>query len=78
MLVVEPRLKAVQLPAKFSIRLHTCIKPNTFPLEKLKATKNNLRSVVAEQEGSNGDKVLLPTPHYNASILEVAFAEDFV
>lgn len=64
-------MKGLVLPANFSICLQVAIAPGTFPLEKLKATKNNLRSAVANI-ASDQEPSLLPTPCYNATILEVA------
>ena len=78
MLVITPKGKGLKLAANFTLRLLTAISPDVFPAEKLKASKNNLRSVTLPTESSknaadkkDGDASLLPTPHYNASILEV-------
>ena len=71
MLVIQPKVKGVVLPTDFSICLSTAIAPETFPLEKLKATRNNLRSAAAQGSSQDQEQSLLPTPHYNASILEV-------
>jgi hypothetical protein len=70
-LVVTPKGKGLRLPSHFSIRLLTAIPPETFPAEKLKASRNNLRSVTAGTAADGGEPSLLATPHYNASILEV-------
>jgi len=79
-LVVVPKGTGLLLPANFAnfaIRLLTAIPRKTFPAEKLKASKNNLRSA-ASTAGKKGhedwEASLLPTPHYNASILEVDIA----
>ena len=133
MLIVNPKGKGLQLPPNFSLRLLTAISPDVFPAEKLKASKNNLRSASRSTSGIPGESKeifaatpgktpptkkayrppmggknnnwiwekadpkakqaaeeaaasknasfkedgyasLLPTPHYNASILEVTCA----
>ena len=70
-LVIQPKVKGVVLPTDFSICLSVAILPETFPLEKLKATKNNLRSAVTKGSTLDQEQSLMPTPQYNASILEV-------
>ena len=70
-LVIDPSLSNQELPANFSLWLHPRLHSKAFPLEKLKATKNSLRSAAKEQGASDEGLELLPTPHYNASILEV-------
>jgi hypothetical protein len=70
-LVVTPKGKGMRLPPNFIIRILTAIPPETFPADKLKASKNNLRTVTAGTSLKGEESNLLATPHYNASILEV-------
>ena len=72
MLVLHPKLKGAVLPANLTICLRAAIAVGSFPLEKLKATKNNLRTAAAAASSApDQEQTLMPTPHYNASILEV-------
>ncbi len=71
MLVLHPKLKGAVLPANFTICLRAAIPVGSLSLEKLKATKNNLRTAAAASSAPDQEQTLMPTPHYNASILEV-------
>lgn len=75
MLVVKLKQKAGNQTFRF--RLLPAISKETFVLRKLRPTHNNLRSMTetptsaaASKDGETEPK-LLPTPHYNNSILQV-------
>lgn len=56
-------------PAGTAIQILPTIAPGTFPLPRLAPTRNNLRSVCAPNPAADGTPQLLPTPHYNHSIV---------
>lgn len=70
-------------PGGFTIRLLPALPAEAFPLARLGPDRNNLRSASKEgsgpaaKDGSSAGKggqaqqQLLPTPHYNASVLQV-------
>ena len=71
-LIVRPRIKNSALPQGFAIRILTAIETSVFPLRKLAPDRNNLRNI-CNNSNEKENIELLPTPHYNTSILEVRY-----
>lgn len=63
-LLLFPAPDAKGATTKFVIRIIPTISSETFSVNKLAPSKNNLRSFISK------DGVIQPTPHYNSSILE--------
>lgn len=69
-MVVTVKLSKGSLPASsdtLHVRIKTAIDSSAFPLAKLHPERNNLRSASVKTD----EATLLPTPHYNSSVLEV-------
>lgn len=71
----DPRRPALLLrlrDSKAAIRLLPALPPSTFPLQRLAPGRNNLRSACAPRAAgaSAEEHPLLPTPYYNAGIVE--------
>ena len=69
-LVLTLRTKAATPQQAFAIRLLTAVPQGTFPLQSLRASRNSLRSVVGSGSSGETEPKLLPTPHYNTSIIQ--------
>lgn len=73
-LVVTPKASGQKGHQPFAFRLLPSLSEAAVVMDKLKPSRNCLRSVKAMADGER-EPQLLPTPHYNASLLQVGGAE---
>lgn len=66
-LTPDPRLT----PGGFRVRLLPVPPEGAFPPQRLAPARNNLRTAAGTAAADGGKLALLPTPHYNASVLQV-------